>query len=461
MKRFITILLTVLTCLALHGTTPEKWTFLNAGLSPDPATGTITVGKDGITLETELPSKRSCGWWESEFSVQTGKGAHFTAVAEITPGEGVDDVYNDVMMFVTWYDPHKGNNKSASFYQRDYMRYTDEITADGRILRRFDDVFAVPGDCNTIRMELISKWHPMSISYRDIKVEPAEAPGQRLVRCVVPNPFEKKPEDFGLSWDDPEAVMKARLGQFEACLEKVEAEVEHPDIILFSENFIGTGAPQPRDVAESIPDGPSFRMAARWAVKLHCYIAMNIKEVSDEGTYHNTTFICDRQGQLAGIQRKTTLTSGEYFQGLLPDPDYRVFNLDFGCIGALTCWENWFSETAKFLKRRGAELLLFPLAGCTQDHVDIVFPARAIDTGLPFMVSMRQGKLPNGIIDRDGVWIASTMEDGAYAVADIDLNERKRVRSLSVGHGMGDPYELYYDESRPEIYEKQEYGPRR
>lgn len=66
-------------------------------------------------------------------------------------------------------------------------------------------------------------------------------------------------------------------------------------------------------------------------------------------------------------------------------------------------------------------------ARLTPDHVDIVFPARAIDTGIPFMVSMRQGHLPNGIIDRDGTWVAKTMEDGGYAVADIDPNERKRV----------------------------------
>ncbi len=30
-----------------------------------------------------------------------------------------------------------------------------------------------------------------------------------------------------------------------------------------------------------------------------------------------------------------------------------------------------------------------------------------------------------------------------------------------MGSGMGDPYELYLDESRPEIYERQEYGLRR
>ena len=106
------------------------------------------------------------------------------------------------------------------------------------------------------------------------------------------------------------------------------------------------------------------------------------------------------------------------------------------------------------VKRNGAELLLFPLAGCAQDHVETVFPARAIDAGIPILVAMRQGHLPSGIIDRDGRWIAQTFEDCGFAVADIDLNDRKRTFWLSVGPGGGDPYELYYDESRPEVYEK-------
>lgn len=50
--------------------------------------------------------------------------------------------------------------------------------------------------------------------------------------------------------------------------------------------------------------------------------------------------------------------------------------------------------------------------------------------------------------------IAKTFEDCGFAVADLDLNERKRTFWLSVGAGQGDPYELYYDESRPEVYEK-------
>ena len=405
-----------------------EWVFENAKLSPDKATGREVDGR----LEMSLPSKRACAWWEKEFPVTPGKGVRFTATAEIALGPGEVSPYNDVMLFVTWYDPARGNRKGVRFYQRDFMRYTDKEN-----VRTFDDTFAVPGDCNTVRVEFIAKWHKMDVKIRDVSVETVDAPKPRKVRCVVGNPHEKRPK----SWDDPEAVVKGRLKQIEDCLTNIFANVEHPDIILFSEVFADTGTPCPERTAERIPGGASFALAARYAVKYRCNIAMNIRERTDAGTFHNSTFIVDREGRHVGTYRKTTLTSGEYMAGLLPGDDFGVFDLDFGRVGCLTCWDHWFSET---------------LAGCAPDHVDITFPARGIDIGIPTLVSMRQGHLPNGIIDRDGTWLVKTFEDGGFAWADLDLNERKRTLWLSVGSGAGDPYELYLDESRPELYEKQD-----
>ena len=431
------------------GACAGEWAFENAKLSPDPATGREVDGQ----LEMSLPSKRACAWWEKEFSVTPGKGVRFTATAEIALGPGEASPYNDVMLFVTWYDPARGNRKGARFYQRDFMRYTDGRAAFPQAaVRVFDDTFAVPGDCNTVRVEFIAKWHKMDVKIRDVRVETVDALKPRKVRCVVGNPYERRPK----SWDDPEAVVKGRLKQIEDCLTNIFAHVEHPDIILFSEVFADTGSPCPERTAERIPGGPSFALAARYAVKYHCNIAMNVRERTDAGTFHNSTFIVDRAGRHVGTYRKVTLTSGEYQMGLLPGDDFGVFDLDFGRVGCLTCWDHWFSETAKYLRRKGAELLLFPLAGCAPDHVELTFPARGIDIGIPTLVSMRQGYLPNGIIDRDGTWLVKTFEDGGFAWADLDLNERKRTFWLSVGPGAGDPYELYLDESRPELYEKQD-----
>ncbi|MGN0888362.1 MAG: carbon-nitrogen hydrolase family protein [Kiritimatiellia bacterium] len=446
----LTTFLAILSMAALG----EGWKLQSAKLSPDPATGRTL---EGGTLELRIPSKRSCGWWTRTQPIDPAKGGvRFTARAEISLDQAGDQVFNDLMMYVTWNFPTDGLKRKGAFFQKDFITYTDK-SEGGKVVRLFDETYSAPEGCDSVTVEFIGKWHAMTAKISDVKLEGVARPKPRMVRCVVGNPHER---GFRC-WKTPEETIKGRLGQIETTLTNIFAHVERPDIILFAETFTDTGSPCPELTAERIPGGPSFVLAARYAKMYHTYIAMCIRERSAENTCHNSTFIVDRKGELVGVYRKTTLTCGEYQMGLLPGDDFGVFDLDFGRVGCLTCWDNWFSETAKFLRRKGAELILFPLAGCAPDHVEITFPARAIDIGIPFLVAMRQGHLPNGIIDRDGTWKVKTFEDNGFAWADLDLNERKRTFWLSVGAGQGDPYELYLDESRPELYKKQEYGPRR
>ena len=444
----------------------SAWTFKSAPLAVEQATGR-EVSSD--VHELRVPSRGSCGWWITGGTVAPKGGVRFRATVEIAPDEAGDFVHNDFAMFVRWDFPKDGKDRTKSgngvdrgkFYQRDFIAYTDRVEG-GKVVRTFDETYAAPGECDSVEIEFIGKWHAMTATIRDVKVENVARPQPRRVRCLVGNPHEggngyarlhAAVRRKGAPLTGAE-VMSVRLGQIEDTLTNIFAHVEKPDIILFSECFAGAGAANPAEVAEPVPGGPSWKLAERYAVKYACNIAMDVKERDEAGQCHNTVFVCDRKGRLAGRYRKVHLTSGEYQQGLVPGEGFPVFDLDFGRVGALICWDNWFSESIKLVKRNGAELLLFPLAGCAADHVETVFPSRAIDAGIPILVAMRQGHLPNGIIDRDGQWIAKTFEDCGYAVADLDLNERKRTFWLSVGAGGGDPYELYYDESRPEVYEK-------
>jgi len=437
------------------------WTFHSAQLAKVPATGREVAPE---IHEIRIPSRGSCGWWETTLPVKPGGGVRFRAVAEIEPDSKDDFVYNDLAMFVRWDFPKDAAKRreaklTGQFYQRDFVVYTDSISG-GKTIRTFDETFSVPGECDSVEIEFIGKWHPMTVTVRDLVAEPVARPAPRIVRCVVGNPHEatgnriiteRRNAGENMTGDKTMAV---HLGQIEKCLQNIFANVESPDIVLFSECLAQQGARDPAETVEAVPGGPSWKLAEKYAVKYRCNIAMNVRERDEEGMCHNTVFVCDRNGRLAGRYRKMHLTSGEYRQGIVPGDKFTIFNLDFGRVGTLVCWDNWFSESIKMVKREGAELLLFPLAGCAWDHVDTVFPARAIDAGIPILVSMRQGHLPNGIIDRDGTWIAKTFEDCGYAVADLDLNERKRTFWLSVGAGQGDPYGLYYDESRPEVYDR-------
>lgn len=446
----------MLTSLLNCGLAAACWTFTSAPLADAPATGRETA--PGV-LELRVPGRGGCGWWTTTAAIAPGGGVRFRATAEIALDAAEDAPYNDLMMFVRWDFPKDGKKRKGGFYQRDFVAYADRVEG-GRIVRTFDETYAVPEASESVEVEIVGKWHAMTATIRDVKIENVARPRPRVVRCVVGNPFEATGNRIiaarrraGETMDGAK-TMAVHLARIEACLTNIFAHVERPDIILFSECLASQGARDPAEVAEAVPGGPSWALAERYATKHACHIAMNVKERDAAGRCHNTLFVCDRKGRLAGLYRKVHLTSGEYQGGIVPGEGFPVFDLDFGRVGALICWDNWFSESIKMVKRNGAELLLFPLAGCAWDHVDTVFPARAIDAGIPMLVAMRQGHLPNGIIDRDGTWLVKTFEDCGYAVADLDLNERKRTFWLSVGPGGGDPYELYYDESRPEVYER-------
>jgi len=434
----------------------SAWTFESAPLAAVPSTGR-EVSEN--VHELRVPDRGGCGWWITESPIAPGGGVRFRATAEIALDDADDGVYNDLMMYVRWDFPKDGKRRKGAFRQRDFIAYTDRVE-NGKVVRTFDETYAVPDETDSVEIEFIGKWHAMTATIRDVKVENVARPKPRVVRCVVGNPHESTGNRIiaerrrAGETMTAEKTIAVQLAQIETCLTNIFAHVEKPDIILFSECLASQGAPDPASAAEAVPGGPSWKLAEKYAVRHACNIAMNVKERDASGRCHNTVFVCDRRGRLAGLFRKVHLTVGEYQQGLVPGDGFPVFDLDFGRVGALVCWDNWFSESIKMVKRNGAELLLFPLAGCAEDHVETCFPSRAIDAGIPILVAMRQGHLPNGVIDRDGQWIAKTFEDCGYAVADLDLNERKRTFWLSVGAGQGDPYELYYDESRPEVYEK-------
>ena len=161
----------------------------------------------------------------------------------------------------------------------------------------------------------------------------------------------------------------------------------------------------------------------------------------------------DRQGKLAGLYRKVHLTVSEQMMGVIAGEEFNVIDLDFGRLGIAVCWDNWFSESARALRLNGAELLAFPLAGDGKEsHWSKTWSTRCIDNGIPMVVCVGDPKCPSAIVDRDGEWLSSTMEQGGYAFAEIDLNERKRSWWLSVGPADGDPYQLYLAERRQIAY---------
>lgn len=103
-----------------------------------------------------------------------------------------------------------------------------------------------------------------------------------------------------------------------------------------------------------------------WAEKHNVNIVFQIYEIVPEiKEFYNTAVVVDRKGEYVGKYRKVNLPPEENF--LTRGDSYTVFNLDFGKIGVLICWDTWLTNPAKVLVDKGAEIILVPTwSNCTQ-----------------------------------------------------------------------------------------------
>lgn len=62
------------------------------------------------------------------------------------------------------------------------------------------------------------------------------------------------------------------------------------------------------------------------------------------------------------------------------------------------------------------------------------------------------GIMPTKVISPKGEVLAETETDFTYAVADIDLQEKKYIYWLSVGACDGEPHDVYSHERRTDFY---------
>jgi len=391
---------------------------------------------DRISLMTELKSSDSAGFWCADFAIEPGAAYRIEAEAHVPDSS---DVYNYAGVVVTW-------KKTSAFETQVQREYLDpDIQGKNRVV--FSSVLVSPENANFAEIRLYAKWRKLKVEWKAVEIKKVPVPAPRPVKVVttkVVPPYS--PSTIG-----------ENINQADKLLKRIENEVKKPDLILFPENMLDrcVGGPLEKR-AETIP-GPFTKFLSGWAKKLNCHMATTIHE-NDKGRFYNTAFIIDRKGRVAGKYRKIHLTLSEMEAGILPGNEFTVFDLDFGKVGFTTCWDNWFCESARMLRLKGAEMILFPLAGDGDfNHLEHMWPTRAMDNGLPIISSVWQGEpkrpVPSRIIDGDGRVLAGTIENLGYAAAVIDLNRKYRAYWLSVGPSFGEGRSLYVRERRPDLYE--------
>ena len=158
----------------------------------------------------------------------------------------------------------------------------------------------------------------------------------------------------------------------------------NPDCVLLSElattpYFGGYNDPKYFDLAEPV-DGPSVQAFAELARDLDSYVLLPFFERGPvKGEFFNSVAVLDRNGELVRGELPGGGTVSCYRKCHIPDqysyspglneryyfkggPGLATFDLEFGRIGILICYERSFPEAWRVLALRGAEIVFVPVA---------------------------------------------------------------------------------------------------
>ncbi len=116
--------------------------------------------------------------------------------------------------------------------------------------------------------------------------------------------------------------------------------------------------------------------------KRYCVLP-SYEKIKNKNVIYNSAFLIDKDGNIAGVYRKTHLFPTERKSAggwSTPGNEYPVFETEFGKIGIMICYDGDFPEVARILSIKGAEIIVRPSALLRSfDIWELTNKARAYD----------------------------------------------------------------------------------
>ena len=174
---------------------------------------------------------------------------------------------------------------------------------------------------------------------------------------------------------------------------------------------------------------------AALAKQYHTYVVPWDYEITDDGTLYNASYILDRNGEEVGRFHKVHLTHGEQTKGISHGTDFPVFDLDFGKVGIMICFDNYFPESARILGNRGAELVLYPLFGDTLvPQWELKMRARAVDNSM-YVASCQISSSRiayTGLVAPDGTVLHRLDSFPSTLVVDVEMDREVKTHTTGI-----------------------------
>jgi len=158
--------------------------------------------------------------------------------------------------------------------------------------------------------------------------------------------------------------MERAIAQIHAASKRGAQIVILPELFL-SPYFCNTHDLKNFDLAEPIP-GPRTEALSKAAKDAGVVVVASLFEERMPGMCHNTAVVFDSDGKMLGLYRKMHIPHDplffEKYYFRPGDVGFKVFDTQFGKVGTLVCWDQWFPEGARLTALKGAELLVYPTA---------------------------------------------------------------------------------------------------
>jgi len=338
--------------------------------------------------------------------------------------ENVKNEEKSIFAMLSFYDSEQ------TPLERDYV---DIVTGSGgkKLYRKLD----IPENAAYVMIEIGVRWAARAVvAFSEISLKEAESEPPRLVKIAT---------TYQEQQDTPEENLQEMIRGIE------QAGAANVDVILLSEFVYESYCGDPIKLAQPIP-GPLTDKIGEYARKYQTYIIFSMSE-RDDGVIYNTAVIIGRDGKICGKYRKIHLPLAEAEMGITPGDEHLVFDLDFGRIGIIVCYDQYFPENSRTLALMGAEMIFNP----TQGEDEVVQRAIARTNGVYVVVSGFHDESYSRIINPLGEVINRVeSKEARYAASQIDLNERHFVSWMSIGEGKGELRSLFQKEREISTYDK-------
>ena len=190
-------------------------------------------------------------------------------------------------------------------------------------------------------------------------------------------------------------------------------------------------------------------------------LVTSLFEKRADGLYHNTAFVFERDGSVAGKYRKMHIPDDpgfyEKFYFTPGDIGFEPIETSLGKLGVLVCWDQWYPEAARLLALKGAKILIYPTAigwfeGDSDDEKSRQLEAwvavqrgHSVANGLPVVAVNRVGfeKDDSGVMDGIKFWgnsfvfgpqgeqlFRANSTDELCKIVEIDMKRSEEVRRI-------------------------------